>query len=149
MKDFLLSTLESLFETCFEVSISCFYLSKIRLFYKQTEKSLLFNWELPFNTVVFLSDDAFNRQLVAESLFVSSWTVVSKAFRIWFFFLYICLIRELYLLFILFSPVFSLLSSIPLINFARFSVKTLFPCPICSLFRNFSNPTMRVSGYQY
>lgn len=76
MKDFLLSTLDSLFEICFEFSIPGFSLYKHRLFYKQTEKSLLFNWELPFNVVVFLKNEELSLQFVAESLFESLWIPV-------------------------------------------------------------------------
>lgn len=106
IKDFLLSTLESLLEICFDVSMPCFYLYKHMLFSRQTEKSRLFSWELPFKVVVFLNEEVLSRQFVEESLFVSSWTPDSKTLRMWFFFLSICFILELYLLLTFFSPVF-------------------------------------------
>lgn len=102
IKDFLLSTLESLLEICFDVSMPCFYLYKHMLFSRQTEKSRLFSWELPFKVVVFLKEEVLSLQFVAESLLVSSWTPDSKTLRIWFFFLSICFILELYLLLIFF-----------------------------------------------
>lgn len=85
MNDFLLSTFDSWMVVFFAVDNVC--LSKHRLFYRQIEKSRLFNWELAFNGVVFLKDDAFRRLLTEEIFFVSLRESISYALRIWFFLL--------------------------------------------------------------